>query len=219
MRQDAVGIVVAGGRAARLGSRTGPGGKGAIEVAGRSFLDVIVAALAAEVSRVIVVAARGQPLPSLAVPVEIVRDTEPDGGPLAALRDGLRHAAAAAAPPRWAVVLSCDVPLVRRGVVRRLLDLATAPPVRWVVPVVDGHPQVLASVLDTGLVGRIEAHLAAGSASPRALLAALGRDEPAAVCAVTDWSDVDPGLGSFRDIDTPADLDRLRAAGIPPSPP
>lgn len=221
MQADAVGIVVAGGRAARLGDRVGPGGKGALEVAGRPFLAAIVEVLAAEVPRVIVVAARGQPLPALATPVEIVRDSEPDGGPLAALRDGLRHATAVAAAPRRAVVLSCDVPLVRREVVRRLLDLVAAPGVRWVVPTIDGHPQVLVSALDPGLLGRIEAHLAAGSASPRAVVAALSRDEPGAVRAVAAaaWSDVDPGLESFRDIDAPADLDRLRATGIPPSPP
>lgn len=221
MQADAVGIVVAGGRAARLGGRAGPGGKGALEVEGRSFLAAIVAALAAEVPRVIVVAAQGQPLPELPAFVEIVRDSEPQGGPLAALCDGLRYAIAAAVPPRRAVVLSCDVPLVRRAVVRRLLDLAAAPGVRWVVPTVDGHPQVLVSALDTGLLGRIEAHLAAGSASPRACVATLERDEPGAVrfVAAPAWRDVDPGLESFRDVDTPADLDRLRAPGIPSSPP
>lgn len=221
MQADAVGIVVAGGRATRLGGRAGPGGKAALEVAGRPLLDAVVRALAAEVPRVIVVAAAGQPLPPVPTAVEVVRDATPDGGPLAALRDGLHRALAAAERPRRAVVLSCDVPLVRRGVVRRLLEIAAAPGVRWVVPVVAGHPQVLVSALDTALLGRIEAHLAAGSSSLRDVAAALERDEPGAVRHVdaAAWGDVDPGLESFRDVDTPADLDRLRAAGFPPSPP
>ena len=49
MRTDAIGIVLAGGRARRLGAAAPPGGKAAVRFRGRSFLDIVVAAVAAHV--------------------------------------------------------------------------------------------------------------------------------------------------------------------------
>ena len=86
----AVGIVLAGGRATRMGAAADPrGGKGAMRLAGRTLLDHVLDAIGPEVDEVIVVAAAGQAVPTAAA-VRVVHDSEPGGGPLAGLRDGLR---------------------------------------------------------------------------------------------------------------------------------
>jgi molybdopterin-guanine dinucleotide biosynthesis protein A len=45
--RGAIGIVLAGGRARRLAAAAPPGGKGALDLAGRSFLERIVSTVAA----------------------------------------------------------------------------------------------------------------------------------------------------------------------------
>jgi molybdopterin-guanine dinucleotide biosynthesis protein A len=216
MRDAAAAIVLAGGAGRRLAAAAPPGGKPWVEFGGRTSLERVTSAVAAETARVIVVAAPKQPLPPLAPAVEIVRDTAPGSGPLAGLRDGLALLLAGpAAPPRAVVVASCDVPLVRRGLVRLLLEFLLADGGDWAVPVVDGHPQVLLSAMRPSLEARIEARLAAGLRDVRGLLA-----DPAVAWRPVPESlvrTVDPGLESFLDVDTPADVDAIRAGKIPPS--
>ena len=218
----AVGIVLAGGRGRRLqGLALPPGGKAAVMFEGGSFLERVVATVAGEVDRVLVVAAPGQPLPPLPVPVEIVRDTEPGAGPLAAIRDGLVAAGRGSPVPRAAFVVACDLPLVHSAVVRLLLARQRATAAGWVVPEWHGHPQVLLSVVALDLLPAIEAHLAAGRRDPRGLLAALEAAAAARTVRVAEaeLAAVDATGDSARDVDTPEDLQRLRGRGIPPSVP
>lgn len=218
MRSDAVAIVPAGGAARRLGPLA-PAGKAALVAGGRSFLDLVCTALAAEVPRVIVVAPADCVLPTVAAPVEVIRDTRPGAGPLAAVCDGLAHAVAAARPPRLAVLCSCDVPLLSRGVIRLLLETAAVPPARWALPVIAGRPQPLPSALAVDLLPDIRACLAAGRGGFRDLAELLARTLPAAVVPVPPEALLphDPGLDSFRDVDTPEDLAALAARRAPPT--
>jgi molybdopterin-guanine dinucleotide biosynthesis protein A len=157
--------------------------------------------------RIVVVAAPGQELPSLPSAVEVVRDSAPDTGPLAGIADGLRAVGDAAA----VLVVSCDVPLVSPEVLRflreRLLSGAGMP--LWVVPEVGGHLQVLVSAMRPEVLGEIEAHLAAGRRGPRSLLESLAKAGRAIVIPEERFRPVDPGLQSFRDLDTPRDLEDL----------
>lgn len=219
MQRDAVAIVLAGGRSRRFGPV--PGGKAAADFAGETLLARVCGTLAAELSRVTVVAAPGQVLPALPPGVEVVRDRTPGAGPLAGIADGLRHVLASASPePRVAVFASCDIPLVRAGVVRMLLGEVRRPGVRWAVPRVLGHPQVLLSAGSVGLIHDIEAAVAAGVSSPRAVLAAVAAADPRGVFMLDEerLRGVDPGLESFLDIDTPGDLVRLASRANPASP-
>jgi molybdopterin-guanine dinucleotide biosynthesis protein A len=215
--QATVGIVLAGGGSTRLASVAAPGGgKALLTFQGKTFLEHVVGSVAAETDRTIVVAAAGQMLPALDG-VQIVRDSTPGAGPLAGIRDGLRMALAvdqgAASPPRLAFVASCDVPLLRRQVVRRLLDVAAESGALWTVPVVHGHRQVLASVMRVELLSRIDAWLATGRRDLRGLLAEIAREDPRSIRELTEeaWKAVDPMLVSFVDIDTPDDLARLQS--------
>lgn len=219
---DAVGIVLAGGRSRRLRTAAlGPGGKAALIVAGESLLARICRVVAGVVPRVIVVAAEQQPLPGLPAGVEVVRDSSPGAGPTSGLCDGLRHAALTETPsprPRVAFVTACDSPLLAPAVIRLLLEMACEPRVRLVVPIIGGHPQVLASVVALDLVEDVTAAAAEG-VGLRSVVERLREQQPAAVRLVTadEVVKVDPGLESFFDVDTPADLARLEARGIPSS--
>ena len=218
MVDSAIGIVLAGGRARRMAGAA-PEGKAALRftAAAETFLARICGTLQQELGSVVVVAPGGRPLPPLPRGVELIHDSFPDAGPLAAVRDGLVWAAAAMPPPRVAVLCSCDVPLVKPAVVRLLVArLGTA---AWVVPRVAGHPQVLLSAMSLALLAPIEAYLASGRRDPRGLLAAVSADHPARVRELDerDLAAVDPGLVSFRDVDTPQDLEQLRVEEIPPS--
>jgi molybdopterin-guanine dinucleotide biosynthesis protein A len=219
MNDDVVAIVPAGGRSRRLAGIVPAGGKAAVSLRGESLLGHVCRTLSGHTGRVIVVAAAKQPLPPLPVPVEVVRDRQPDRGPLAAIHHGLAHALAAKPPPQIAVVVSCDVPNLAAEVVRLLIERACALGNAWVVPRVGGHPQVLVSALATSLAGRIAAGLAAGIQSPRRLLDAMVAADPESVAWLSDTelARVDPTLASFADIDTPADLGRLEQGEIPPS--
>lgn len=213
--ESACGIVLAGGASRRMGPLVDPrAGKAALEFAGETLLGRVCRVAAAALRRVIVVAAPGQALPPLNAGVEIVRDSRPGAGPLAAILDGLRQALAGSPAPRTAVVLSCDVPLLSVGVLRFLVAEAVASGARWVLPVVEGHPQVLVSALATDLMAPIEDAVVRGIAGPRAFLAELGHADPGAVrlVAAADLAAVDPTFESFFDIDTPAALARFVAA-------
>jgi molybdopterin-guanine dinucleotide biosynthesis protein A len=214
-------IVLAGGAARRMGAGlVGAEGKAGLLLAGRTFLDAVTTAVATSVARVIVVAAPSQPLPRVAVPIEIVRDSTPGAGPLAGIRDGLVHARAVGQPPQAVLVVSCDAPLLAPAVVRLLLDRLAGSSARWVVPLVQGHPQVLVSTISPDLLAPIERRLAAGHRDPRGLLDDLRRADPAAVAVVTaaEMAVADPHGLSFMDVDTPADLEALHRRRIPPSP-
>lgn len=218
MQKSAVGIVLAGGRSSRMAGAA-PDGKAALSLGSSSetFLARICRTLAAELRRVVVVAAGGEPLPAVPAGVDAIHDTATGAGPLAAIRDGLVWAAAVVPPPRVAVICSCDVPLVRPEVVRLLVSQAGT--ADWVVPLVAGHPQVLLSAVSLSLRARIETYLGTGRRDPRGVLAEILAAEPARVRSLEEreLAEVDPRLVSFRDVDTPQDLEQLRAMGIPPS--
>jgi len=223
-RQATLGIVLAGGGSTRLASmaEASGGGKALLTFHGRTFLEHVVAAVAAEVDQTIVVAAPGQPLPALDS-VRIVRDLTPGAGPLAGIRDGLRamlavddagHAGhAAAEPARLAYVASCDVPLMRREVVRLLVAAAAESDALWTVPVVHGHRQVLVSVMRVEMLSRVEAWLLTGRRDLRGLFKEMAQTDPQSVGEVTEEAckAVDLTLESFVDIDTPDDLERLQS--------
>jgi molybdopterin-guanine dinucleotide biosynthesis protein A len=217
-RQAIVGIVLAGGGSTRLGSMAGAtgGGKALLTVHGKTFLELVIAAVAAEMDQTIVVSAPGQTLPAIDG-VRVVHDLTPGAGPLAGIRDGLRAVLAgdheATSPHRFAFVASCDVPLVRREVVRLLVDAAMESDALWTVPIAHGHRQVLLSVMRIELLPRIDAWLARGRRDLRGLLAEIAHEDPRSIQEVPEEAckAIDPTLVSFVDVDTPDDLERLQS--------
>ena len=203
-------IVLAGGRSSRLASAgiVSPGGKAGLVLAGKTLLERVCGRVGRVAGKIVVVAAPGQELPPLPGPVEVVRDSAPGSGPLAGIADGLR-ALGGAAPT--VLVVSCDVPLIRPqllGLLQEGLLVGPGAPL-WVVPEVGGHLQVLVSAVRPEILAAIEAHLATGRRDPRSLVERLAAAGAAWIVPEQSLRPVDPGLQSFRDLDTPRDLEDL----------
>ncbi len=100
-------IVLAGGAGRRLGGVD----KGSVEVAGRSLLDRVLAAVGAAERRIVVG-------PPRELPAEVLHTSErpSGGGPVAAVAAGIELVEAPAV-----VVLACDLPFVTRATVHSLL--------------------------------------------------------------------------------------------------
>jgi len=158
------------------------------------------------VDPVVVVAAVGQELPELSAEVRVVRDREPDRGPLEGLRVGLETLGDQV---EAAFVTACDVPLLAPDFARRMIELSVGFDVA--VPHIEGYDHPLSGVYGTGLVDRIEVLLAADRLRPVFLF------DQVATRRVTreELSDADPELASLANVNSPEDYAAaLQRAGI-----
>jgi molybdopterin-guanine dinucleotide biosynthesis protein A len=188
-------VVLAGGKAARLGGQAKP----QLRVGGRTMLETVLAAVADAEHRVVV--GPPQPLPD---DVRRVREQPPGGGPVAALRAGLAEVATDVV-----AVLAGDLPFLTAALVAdlraRLADDG--------VLVVDegGRDQYLLGVWRTAAL-RAATEDVHGPTSLRRVMAPL--------VVVRHRPPREPGTPApWTDCDTPADLARARAvAGSPQVP-
>jgi len=128
---------------------------------GRSLVEHVVDQLLPVVDEVIVVTSESLDLPAL--PARVVRDREPERGPLAGLRDGLAETSA-----EHVFVTSTDAPFLTSDFVARMLAVG-----RPCAPVAEGHVQVLCAVYP-GSAGKDAARLLdAGVSRPLRLLESL----------------------------------------------
>lgn len=198
-------IVLAGGRSSRFGSD-----KLEAELEGASLLSKTIAALEPLVDMVIV-AGPGLPhgLQSGEVPPTLAPDREPFGGPLAAIADVLERGSPDPATS-LALVVGGDMPRLVPGVLTTMLDrLAGDLELDAVILQAPGSPhrQVLPLALrEHRAVGAARAALDAGDRSLRGFIARMRTLElPADV-----WQALDPNADTLVDVDTTADLERLR---------
>ena len=105
-------VVLAGGTAARLGGAD----KAGVELAGRTLLEHVLAAVAGATETVVV----GEQVPT-SRPVTFTREDPPYGGPAAGLLAGRE---ALASTPDHLVVVAVDMPRVSPATVDRLLAAA-----------------------------------------------------------------------------------------------
>ena len=191
MIADGTGLILAGGASRRMGID-----KPGLDFGGATLLERAIGTMQAVFPQVIV----SVRAPRADVSVPQVSDEPVGGGPLAGLCAGL-----AAATTPWVFAVAADMPFVRSDVIRRLA--AQRHGVQAVVPVIDGIRQPLAAFYAKSALPAI-----------RALLAAPGRP---GLCAALErlnvrlvhesgLLDVDPGLKTFIDLDTPADLAAAR---------
>jgi molybdenum cofactor guanylyltransferase len=203
----AAGIVLAGGRSARMGAP-----KAALPWDGATLLGRACAALGVVTERVIVVASAGGPEAPVPAGAEVVEDRAAGRGPLEGIAAGL---GAAARTHEVAVLVAVDLPAMGPALAARLLA-GLEGGAEAAVPWVGGRPQVLAAAYRTSLGRRARELADAGERRATALLdgravAWLAEEDLLADPAVRA---VDPGLEGLRDVDTPADLiaARLRRA-------
>ncbi|RBY80172.1 molybdenum cofactor guanylyltransferase [Blastococcus sp. TF02-09] len=180
-------LVLAGGRAVRLGGEAKP----QLEVGGRTMLAAVLGAVADAERRVVV--GPPQPVPE---DVVVVREQPPGGGPVAALRAGLP-----AVGSDVVALLAGDLPFLSAAL---LGQLRTALAGDGVLVVDDGgRDQFLLGVWRTAAL-RAALPAPGGPTSLRQVLAPLAVDRLRPT--------VLPGAPPpWLDCDTPADLERARA--------
>jgi molybdopterin-guanine dinucleotide biosynthesis protein A len=187
------GIVLCGGRSSRMGRA-----KAWLPWQGRPLVCHVVARLREVVDEVVVVSSQALELPPLEA--RVVRDREPELGPLAGIREGLAHLRA-----ELAYVTATDAPWLTAAFVRALLERGRA-----AAPEVDGFVQTLAAVYPRSALDCASRLLAAGRRRPLDLL----ESQRFLRVGAGELPDADPG--AWRGFNTPDEyLAAVRAAGDP----
>ena len=187
MITDCTAVILAGGDSRRMGRD-----KAMLPLGERTLLQHVADSVA-QVFPQVIVSVR-EPRAGLDLPQ--VCDALPDGGPLAGLAAALERI-----ETPWLFAVGCDMPFVSPKVIE-VLALSRAGH-QAVVPVVQGHPQPLASFYARDCLDAIrDIQAGGGKRSLRALLERLD------VCYVDEAQlrEFDPQLRSFFDLDTPADV-------------
>lgn len=191
------GVVLAGGRSARMGRP-----KADLPFGRELLIQRVLRVLSGVVAPVVVVAAPGQDVAFLPPGVELVRDPVEGDGPLRGLAVGL---AALAGRADAAFVTGCDAPFLAAAFVRRLAELRSRAMV--CVPVLDGFPRPLPGVYAVGVLPVVHELLAARQLRLGGL---LDRVETRLVTA-DELAAADPRLRSLVNLNTPADYARALA--------
>jgi molybdopterin-guanine dinucleotide biosynthesis protein A len=189
-------IVLAGGRAARLGGADKP----ALVVGERSLVASVTAAAAGAGARRVVVVGPARPgLALAAAGLRVVREDPPGSGPVPALRRGLAEVAAP-----WVLVLAADLPFIRAGHLGSLLAAAAGagPAAGAVLADEAGWPQWLAGCWRAGPL-----RAAIGGYRGGSLRGLLGPLSPVMLRPAPGQ----PGPPPWLDCDTEDDVRRARA--------
>ncbi len=186
------GIVLCGGHSHRMGYP-----KAMLPFGSESLLARVVRLLGEAVQPLVVVAAPAQPLPELPGDVRIVRDRNPDRGPLEGLAAGL--AALANTPCQAAYLTGCDYALLRPAFVRRMVERLGD--YQLAVPFVDGLPHPLAAVYRCDIEPHVQRLLQVERKGPVHLIdrchtRLVGADE---------LTDIDPRLESLANVNRAED--------------
>lgn len=199
MRNDLTGIVLAGGRSSRFGSD-----KARALLGGEALVTRVVSTCAPLCRRVFVVSAPGKGYSDLltGLPAGAVHDPAPHEGPLAGVLAGLE-----AARSGWALVCSCDAPLLQEPLLDLLL-MRCSGEVQAVFCEVDGRLQPFPCLLAVDALVQLQTAFAAGE---RRVGRALGELRHATLTEAPIRT-VDPQLLSFRNVNAPGDLAAL--AGV-----
>ena len=227
------GIVLCGGRSRRMGRD-----KTWLRFGSETMLQRVVRLLGEAVDRLVVVAGVDQQLPPLDGLIRVLRDRQPDRGPLEGIAVGL--AALGGSGPgvedsgprvpgspgvtrdddsavrardvcriRLVFVVGCDMPLLRPALVRRMLELAAGCDV--LAPAMQDHYEPLAAVYGVDVLPQIEKLLAAGRRRPIELFPLVRTRLVSADCL----RQADPQLQSFFNVNGLADYrTALRLAGL-----
>lgn len=200
-RAAVTGMVLAGGRSRRFGSD-----KLLAPVGGRALVQHAVLALAPLCAEVLVVVrpvGDPPPLPSTAdagVPIRVVRDPEPFGGPLVGLLAGLERAA-----EPIALVVAGDMPSLEPAVLAMLTSRLHRTEAHAVALVQRSRPQPFPVALRVGAAtAGVRRLIGEGERRMDAIFRHLAVD----AIAEAEWRPLDPDAATLRDVDVRADLPR-----------
>jgi len=189
----AAGIVLCGGRSSRMARP-----KAWLPFGDEVLLQRVVRILSQVVEPIVVVAAREQPLPALPEPIILVRDAREYLGPLNGLAEGL---AALEGRAEVAYLSSCDVPFLRPGFVRRVLDRLGGASV--CLAEVGGFKHPLAAAYRIEALPVVRSLLDTGRLRP-VYVTELVKTQ---ILSAEDFADVDPDLSSLRNLNTPEEYE------------
>ncbi|CAI1191461.1 molybdenum cofactor guanylyltransferase MobA [Serratia proteamaculans] len=151
MHEEITGIILAGGRATRMGGED----KGLVQVAGIPLYQYVLSRLRPQVGQIAISANRNQEsyreggLP-------IVSDLTPDfSGPLAGMLAGLKHAST-----EWVAFVPCDVPDFPTTLVDQLWQQKGSALAAYASDGERAHPTL--ALLHTSLAPKLEEYLARG---------------------------------------------------------
>ncbi len=189
------GIVLAGGRSTRFGSD-----KLAVRYLGMPLLHHAVLRLGEITERLVVVVAPGAEPPPLppGVRADVVHDAMDGQGPLAGLAAGL-----GAVSTGLAVAAGGDMPDLSTAVLVEMLRVAGEASAE-AVALADGDRFRPLPLVVRVAPAREAAHVLLHEGERR--LHTLPQALRTAVIDETTWRDLDPGGGTLRDVDVPADL-------------
>jgi molybdopterin-guanine dinucleotide biosynthesis protein A len=196
-RHDITGVVLAGGRARRMGGVD----KGLVEVGGEAMVVHALRALSPQVGTLLINANRNQQRYAELGHCEVVADADGDyAGPLAGMASAMRHAAT-----RYILTVPCDSPLLASNLAERLHGALLAADAELCVARDAERMQPVFALLECALCENIVDYLQSGGRKIDAWYA--GRR-----MALADFSD---HADMFMNINTPADRDTLeqRMAG------
>jgi molybdopterin-guanine dinucleotide biosynthesis protein A len=184
-------LVLAGGTSRRMGTD-----KRTVPIGGRPMLLRTLERLA-DSPVVVVIDPRDPPDVALPDQVRVIPDTRPGEGPLAALEAGLGTVTAPIA-----LVIAGDMPWVEPSVLALLAQRLEGRPAADVACLADRDgPRPLPLAIRTApTLTRLGPLLDAGERRLRALVPG------SLVLAEDEWQPLDPGRGTLRDVDEPADL-------------
>jgi molybdenum cofactor guanylyltransferase len=203
------GIVLAGGRSARMGTA-----KAALEWHGSTLLRRTVGIISRVTDGpVVVVRAAGQALPALPSHIEVVDDPREGMGPVQGLAAGL---AAIAGRAEITFVSSTDLPFLHPAFVRRVLRAAQEG-ADVGLPLARGFPQPLAASYRTALAPIAERLVAQRRLRPAFLFeeCAVSRLSEADLREDPVLAALDPDLDSVVNVNDPADYRAARARPAP----
>lgn len=193
------GVILAGGQNSRMNGDN----KAFLTIGGTRIIDRILSVYRPFFDDIVLVT--NDPLAYTDLDVRIVTDVIRAGCPLAGLHAGLFHA-----QNPWAMVLPCDVPFVRPGMIGLLLDHIDDR-YQVVIPQTDKGMEALFAVYARSALPAIERSLSRGQLKVRSFF------KPGRVYAVSEkrLRSVDPDLVSFTNINRPEELEQALHLGLP----
>lgn len=189
---DVTGVVLAGGRARRMGGRD----KGLVELAGRPMVDYVLEALRPQVAATLINANRSHEHYA-AYGCEVVADSFGDfSGPLAGMASAMGHAAT-----DFIVTVPCDTPLLPACLAERLCRALEADAADLAVAHDGERMQPVFALLRVALLPDLRRALAAGERK-------IDRWYAAHRVALADFSDRPE---AFVNVNSPEELEAVGA--------
>lgn len=193
------GYVLAGGASSRFGRD-----KAFAELGGKPMLRRMGELLQGVAESVAVVAPSGR---YKEFGFRIVTDCWPSAGPLGGIATALLHAGESPNAPEWNLILGCDLPLLTGEWLTYLVERAARSPALAVIPQTKHGDEPLCACYRTAAGPVLAAALERGERKVMRAMEELERE----MLDEAQWKRFDNSGRLFRNMNTPADYDAIRA--------